>query len=147
MAYIGQDTKKLIEPVVNAILRKYGLKGSLSIKHDIDLTLTIHSGAIDFVESYNRIGPTERILFTFHPITNGYIQVNPYWYHKDCDGLAKSCLAELIAAMNLGNWNHSRPEIDYFSVGWYITINIGKWDKPYVCTKGNWWLPSFRRMR
>ena len=21
---------------------------------------------------------------------------------------------------------------DYFDVGWYISVNLGKWDKPYV---------------
>jgi len=21
---------------------------------------------------------------------------------------------------------------DYFDVGWYISVNLGKWDKPYI---------------
>jgi hypothetical protein len=33
--------------------------------------------------------------------------------------------------MNNGNWNNSRIEVDYFDVGWYIDVNIGKWNKPY----------------
>jgi len=24
---------------------------------------------------------------------------------------------------------------DYFNVGWYIDVNIGKWNKPYVIEK------------
>ena len=31
-----------------------------------------------------------------------------------------------------GNFDNSDPQSDYFSVGWYTDINVGKWNKPYV---------------
>jgi hypothetical protein len=30
-----------------------------------------------------------------------------------------------------GNFNHSDSMTDYFHVGWYTHIQLGKWDKPY----------------
>jgi hypothetical protein len=36
--------------------------------------------------------------------------------------------------MNAGNHNNSDVQSDYFDVGWYIDVNIGKWNKPYVAT-------------
>jgi hypothetical protein len=34
--------------------------------------------------------------------------------------------------MNAGNWDKSDIQTDYFNVGWYIDVNIGKWNKPYT---------------
>ena len=47
---------------------------------------------------------------------------------------AKECLAELIDAMNEGNWDHSDIQSDYFNVGWYTDVNIGNWNKLYELT-------------
>lgn len=137
MAYFSQDQKKEKTPAIKAILKKYGLKGSLSVRHYSTLVLTIRSGKVDFVESFNRLGQSNswKSSVAFQPVTDGYIQVNPYWFHEHFDGKAKDCLAELLNAMNVGNHNNSRPEIDYFDIGWYVDINIGQWNKPYICTK------------
>jgi len=34
--------------------------------------------------------------------------------------------------MNEGNHDNSDIMTDYFDVGWYISVRLGKWDKPYV---------------
>ena len=31
--------------------------------------------------------------------------------------------------MNVGNHDNSDPMTDYFDVGWYISVNLGRWDK------------------
>jgi len=36
--------------------------------------------------------------------------------------------------MMIGNHNNTDLMSDYFDVGWYISINVGKWDKPYEVT-------------
>jgi hypothetical protein len=57
-------------------------------------------------------------------------------YHPNC-GLSGKCLdavRELIDAMNYGNHNNSDIQSDYFDVGWYVNLHIGKWDKPYKYT-------------
>jgi len=34
--------------------------------------------------------------------------------------------------MNIGNFDKSDAQTDYFHVGWYMSVNLGKWDKPYI---------------
>lgn len=137
MAYISQENKKAKESTIKSILRWYGLKGSLSIRHHSTLHLNIQSGKIDFIESFNRLGQSKswKSLGAFKPVTDGYIQVNPYWFHEDFDGEAKECIAKLFAVMDEGNHDNSDPQVDHFDVGWYTDIYIGKWDKPYVYKK------------
>jgi len=48
--------------------------------------------------------------------------------------LAKEFLLKLKDAMMVGNHNNTDLMTDYFDVGWYIKINVGKWDKPYEVT-------------
>jgi hypothetical protein len=126
MAYMSQENKKSKEPLIKAILKKYGVKGSVSVKHLSTLVVSIKSGLIDFIGNYNTTGKGKRITF------DGYIQVNTYWCHEMFTGAAKDCLVELREVMDKGNHDNSEPMIDHFDVGWYININIGQWDKPYV---------------
>lgn len=39
--------------------------------------------------------------------------------------------------INKNNFNDSDSMTDYFSVGHYANIAVGKWDKPYVQIKSN----------
>ena len=61
---------------------------------------------------------------------------------------ALAFLSEVIPAMNVGNFDNSDPMTDYFHVGWYVDVNLGRWDKPYVYTSevSNMWkeMKSFR---
>jgi hypothetical protein len=34
--------------------------------------------------------------------------------------------------MNIGNHDRSDSQTDYFDVGFYTDISIGRWDTPYV---------------
>jgi len=37
--------------------------------------------------------------------------------------------------MDIGNHDRSDIQSDYFDVGWYKSVNIGKWNKPYEVTR------------
>lgn len=133
MAFMSQDKKALLAPAVKAILKKYGVKGSLAVSNSTSLVLNIKSGPIDFIKNFNDTvcnrpggyrnigGPVEKC-----------IQVNTYWYDEQYSGVAKEFFREVITAMKVGNWNKSQIEIDYFDVGWYVNVNVGRWNKPYV---------------
>ena len=114
MAYMNQEKKALIAPAVKAILKKYKMKGSLSVGNHSTLCLTIASGPIQFSED------------------GLSIDVNPYWFDEHFSGKALKFLKEVFAAMNAGNHDKSESQYDYFDVGWYVRVNIGKWNKPYV---------------
>ena len=118
MAYMSQEKKKAIAPVVKAILAKYHLKGSLSVEHHSVLRLTIKSGAINFTAHWL-------------PACEFNYQVNEYHIDGYFSGIAAEALKELRAAMNEGNHDNSDIMTDYFDVGWYVNIHLGKWDKPY----------------
>lgn len=132
MAYISQNDKKNLTPKINEILQKYNLKGSLRLSGHCTLILTIKSGPIDFIGNYNemlKIRNPQKIQYV-----KDSMSINKYWYHEHFSGAAKECLKEIIDAMNVGNHDNSDIMSDYHDVGWYIEINIGKWDKPYQLT-------------
>ena len=141
MAYMSQEKKAKIAPVVKAVLKKYGIKGSLSVRNHLSLVLTIKSGKIDFVENYIE---TDKNLFYGKKMdedqinyirNNQSVDVNVYWYKEHFSGVALSFLKEVIVAMNNGNHDRSDIQSDYFDVGWYVDVNIGKWNSPYVLEK------------
>jgi len=135
MAYMSQENKKSKEPLIKALLDKYGLKGSVGVKHYSTLVVNIRSGRIDFIGNYNATGKVKRNARDFREVTDGHIQVNPHWCHEHFTGEAGDFLKELRDVMNSGNHDRSNPMIDHFDVGWYIDINVGQWDKPYVITE------------
>jgi hypothetical protein len=116
MAYMSQGRKASLAPTIKSILKKYGVKGSLSVSNHSGLTLTLSEGKIDFGDK------------------NPW-QVNTYHIDKQWDGIAQKFLSEIVSAMNAGNHDNSDIMTDYFDVGWYVYVNIGKWNKPYKMTR------------
>jgi len=131
MAYMNQEKKARLAPAIKAICKKYGVKASIAVRHHSTLVLNIKSSPIDFIGNFN--AKTEerwREPWSFTPATHS-IDVTPYWYQDHFTGTALDFLSEVIPAMNDGNHDRSDIQSDYFDVGWYIDVNIGKWDKPY----------------
>lgn len=124
MAYMNQERKKAIAPKVKEICARYGVKATLSVQHGMTLCLNIKSGDIDFFADSD----------TDFDKARGHIQVNEYHFGSQYVGKSKSFLSEVISALNNGNYDNSDPMTDYFEVGWYLSINVGKWNKPYVYT-------------
>jgi len=122
MAYVSQELKAKIAPQVKAILKKYKVKGSLAVNHHSTLVLNIREGALDMYKDYAKSEDAAKFG----------IQVNPYWYQDHFSGKTKAFLSEVIPAMNAGNWDKSDIQSDYFNVGWYVSVNIGQWNKPYA---------------
>ena len=135
MAHMNQEKKQKLAPGIKAVLKKYGVKGSVAVSNHMTLVVNIKSGSIDFMSNYNEVNaPKARPEhLPFRP-AEGYIDVNPYWYHEHFSGRAVDFLRELFTAMNTGNHNNSDIQTDYFDVGWYVDVNIGKWDRHYIYT-------------
>ena len=133
MAHMSQEKKAKIAPVVKAILKKYKVKGTLSVRNHSTLTLNIKSGPIDFIGNSNRVCGNDyyQVAQGFKINTRRYEDVNPYHYKSHYDGKALTFLSEVFTAMNVGNHDHSDIQSDYFNVGWYVDVNIGKWDSDY----------------
>lgn len=123
MAYMNQEKKAKIAANLKPILKKFGLKGSLSVHNHSSIVLTIKSGSIDFYKDY---GSDE----------SSNIQVNPYWYKDHFTGASKEALSEIVPAMYSADYyDNSDAQVDYFDTAYYVHVNVGKWNKPYVFTK------------
>jgi hypothetical protein len=137
MAYFNQERKQERAPAIKAILKKYGVKGSLAVHNHSTFVLNIKSGKIDFVENFiqtDGIGHGSKMDQSQieYIRKNQSLDVNPYWYQEHYSGVAKAFLFEIFKAMNSGNHDNSDIQTDYFDVGWYVDVNIGSWNKPYI---------------
>lgn len=113
MAWISQDEKKALAPAIKSVLAKYGMKGSIGIRHHSTLVVNLQAGAIDFGRDY--------------------LQVNEHCIDRNYTGVARDFLTELHAAMLGPGWfDKSDITTDYFHVKHYISINVGQWNKPYI---------------
>lgn len=136
MAYVSQERKAKLAPAIKAICKKYNVKATLAVRHHSTLVLNVRQGNIDFIGNFNDT------IAERDPTGNRHInraeksiQVNTYWYHEHFTGRAKNFLAEVLTVMNEGNHDRSDAMTDYFDVGWYVDVNIGRWDKPYALEK------------
>lgn len=109
---MNQEKKAIIASKIKPILKKYNVKGSLSVRNHMSICLTITQGPIDFGDDN--------------------VQVNPYWYQEHFEGKAKQFLSEIVPAMYSANYyDNSDAMTDYFDTAYYVSVNIGKWNKPY----------------
>ena len=132
---MNQERKAKITKMLKPILAKYKVKGSLSVRNHSTIVLTLKSGAIDFIGNSNKVCGNDfyQVQRGFKPTTSGYDQVNPYWFQDHYDGDAKAFLTEAFKALKSADWyDESDAMIDYFNIAYYVDINIGKWDAPYI---------------
>ena len=138
MAYMNQERKATIAANLKPILKKYGIKGTLSVRGHSTICLTLKSGKIDFISNSNRVCGSSpwQVHKGWRPNTSGYSDVNVYWFQDHYDGDAKAFLTEAMAALKSANWyDRTDAQIDYFDTAYYVDINIGRWNKPYEVTK------------
>lgn len=131
---MNQQKKAILAPGIKAIMKKYGVKGSIGVNNHSTLVVNIKSGPIDFIENFIKTDSGKPDMSTQQiEYLRKYrsLDVNPYWYKEHFSGKAKAFLSELLPAMNIGNHDNSDIQTDYFDVGWYVSVNIGKWNKPY----------------
>jgi len=137
MAYISQERKKERAPNIKAVLKKYGAKGSIAVKHHSSLVVNISASPFDFIGVRNAEmkKECERTGRTYYENTSNYIQVNTNWISDHYQGEARNFLTELLQAMKGDDWfDKSDLMSDYHHIDFYLDINVGKWNKPYVCT-------------
>lgn len=113
MAYYNQEQKREVAPKIKALLKKYGMKGSLAVRHHSTVVLNLKEGPFDFRQ--NNYGGN----------------INVYWIDENYTGVVREFLNEAYAILMQGNHNRSDIMTDYFDVGWYVDITVGRWDRPY----------------
>lgn len=130
MAYMDQERKAKISAALKPVLAKYGVKGTLSVRNHSTIVLTVKSGRIDFIGNF-----TETVKNRSYDCVakTDYIDVNPYWFQNHFTGSAKDFLTAAFAALKSAGWyDNSDAQVDYFDTAYYVDVNIGKWNKPYI---------------
>ena len=113
MAYVSQEMKAKLAPAIKAVLKKYGMKGTIAVRHHSTLVVNLQQGPIDF--------------------GGDRIQVNEYWIHEHYAGVARDFLTELLEAMKGPDYFCEDDAMtDYFHRSHYCDIHIGNWKRPYV---------------
>lgn len=116
MAYVSKEKKATIAAALKLAMEEYPtVKYSLSIRDHSTIVCLISKGP-EFLA----------------PDGKDYADVNTHWIHANYDNEARKLLTLIKDCLNIKNYDNSHAESDYFSVGHYISICIGKWDKPYI---------------
>lgn len=136
MAYMNQERKAQLAPEIKKVLKKYGVKGTISVRNHLSLCVTLKEGALDFIGVANADNAAIAARRGDTPYeVKGYYQANPYYAHESSNKTVGKFFKELLAAMRGKLWyDNSDIQTDYFDTAYYMDINVGKWDKPYVYT-------------
>lgn len=124
MAYVDQELKAKLAAAVKPVVPA-GWKYTLAVRHNSTLVMTISEAPFDLLAA---LAPRDR---SSKPLTEA--SLNVYWIREQ---FQDECVADVFEkirdALNTGNHDRSDPQTDYFDVGWYIEIRIGRWDKPFI---------------
>ena len=127
MAYVDQAKKQKIAAELKKVVPQ-GWKYSLAVNHHSTIVMTIASAPFDLIGAFNESE-------YFDPKTATDISVNPYHFRSH---MHDQCIADIFEkffdALNTDNFDKSDIMTDYFHVGHYVTLNIGRWNKPFINT-------------
>jgi len=118
MAFMNQERKAERAPVIKAILKKYGQKGSLSVRNYSTLVLRLKDVAGMFASEFASADDYRKKYG---------LDVNVYWFEKHFADNPKAVkmLKELTAAMyGADYYDNSDAMTDYFDTSHYININV-----------------------
>lgn len=122
MAYMNAErVKEIREQIKKEFPAKDGYKFSIRVRNHSTVCVDVMTAPFDILEGYD----------SCHG--EGYAQVNHYNIERHFANNPKAVevLSRIYKIMNEGNYDNSDTMTDYFDVGFYCSISIGKWDKPF----------------
>ena len=131
MAYMNQERKAMIAAELKKVIPREW-KWSLAVHHHSTIILTISEAPVDLLGEYNRHCAASWDRHNMAGYTpSDYAQLNEYHLDNQFSGDLLKTFEAIKTAMNVGNHNRSDIMTDYFDVGWYVSICLGHWDKPF----------------
>lgn len=116
MAFMTSEHTKQIR---NTLKEKFPeFRFSVRNNYHLAVDVSILSGPEDFSDI---LGPSGRET------------INHYWIDRNYPTHAK-LLNAIMGVVDEGNHDNSDIMTDYHDVGWYVHLEIGKWDRPYKQT-------------
>ena len=134
MAYMNQERKAKIKANLDKALKGTGVKYSLKCSN-LSITCTIKSAPVDFIANSNETCGKDfyQVARGFKPNTSRYEQVNPYHFKEHYSGEALELMTKIVKSMYSADYyDNSDAQTDYFDTAYYVHVNIGRWDKPFV---------------
>lgn len=128
MAYVSQDKKAKIKTALSKVVPK-GWKYSLRVHNHTEIIMTISSAPLDLVaEARKNDKPRE--------YSDNHASVNHFHYMAQFEGntYLQNTFGKIIDALNTDNFDKSDSQTDYFHVGHYVNLHLGRWDKDFVNT-------------
>ena len=119
MAYIGKEQAAKIRKELKELFPQF--KFSVRIADHRSLNVAIMAGPIDF----RAVAP--------HAFRDEsyYCQINRYHIENTWEGAVGQILRAITDVCNRDNYDNSDIQTDYFDVGYYFHLKIGKWDRDY----------------
>jgi hypothetical protein len=131
---MNQEKKAVIKAALDKALKGTGVKFSLSVDNHTSIRCTVKSAPIDLIANMNdvcRVAPGANRYGPYKDETD-YVQINPYWYKEHFSGKALQLVDKIVKAMYSADYyNNTDSSIDYFDCAYYISVNLGKWNKPF----------------
>ena len=127
MAYITQDQKKEIATLLKNVVPR-GWKYSLAINNHSALVMTIRSAPVDLLSEWFRC--SYKSNYVISPVKPKDARINEYNLERQFNESLETIKA-IEAVLNTGNYDNSDIQADYFNVGFYVTLQLGTWDKPF----------------
>jgi hypothetical protein len=137
MAFMNQEKKAKIAAALKAVMPA-GWKYSLSVHHHSQIIMTITQAPVDLIAQINEKNKAAAEFHGdhFYPI-EGHAQLNHLFLDKAFKDpeVLKVMEAAKTALHSADFYDRSDSQSDYFDVAYYVHMQIGKWDKPFVCVK------------
>lgn len=124
MAYMSQEHKKQIATALKEVVPK-SWKYSLAVRNHSSLVMTIRSADVDLIGLHQNK----------HSDDATYLQLNTYYLDRAYSGVVLKQMEDILQVLNMGNYDNSDVQSDYFDVGHYVNINVGNYQQPFVCTQ------------
>lgn len=121
MAYMNQEKKKVIHEALKKVIPK-SWKWTLRVQHHSSIYLTIHSAPVELIKSNAMARDHDK-----------GISINRYYLDRQYSGDLLKTFQDISKAMQAAGWyDRSDAMVDYFDTGYYINIEIGRWNKPFI---------------
>lgn len=126
MAYVSKELKAKIAAALKPVIPK-DWKYSLSVRNSSTIVLTIYSAPVNLIRELSTSLQTH---------TATYLDLNPYHWEKHAEASEDTVktFRAIFDALNIDNHDRSDIQTDYFDVGHYVEVHIGRWDKPFTVT-------------
>lgn len=126
MAYMSTENAKRIRDEIKAAFpAKDGWKFSISKDHHLGINVNVMQAPIDFIKEYSN-------TFSDAHCREKNMQLNHHYLDRNFKGKALKALQQMMQIINKGNHDRSDSQTDYFDVGWYVHLEIGKWNQAFV---------------